>query len=180
MHGQAGKTRNAQKSIGQRLATGKRALCAAMLSASRSAGFWPWCAARPSGKEPGDETSVTQSSFIAARQGWGFGRRSCLEPNRLLHSGLFLLTALTGRISSIRHLPAWLLLPLLWKFVAFHRGIPFPSAFENPQGFGAIATATPFPKIFRGPFAERTNRRRGTSQGWHRACLEIILTAGSE
>jgi hypothetical protein len=70
--------------------------------------------------------------------------------NTLLNSGPFLLPALTGRISPIRHFPAWLLLPLLWKFVAFHSGIPLSSAFENPQGFGAIGTATPFPKILLG------------------------------
>src|ERR1700730_5021776 len=78
------------------------------------------------------------------------GAEILLGTDTLLNSSPFLLPAPTGRISPIRHLPAWLLLPLLGKFVAFHRGIPFSSAFENPQGFGAIATATPFPKILLG------------------------------
>ena len=30
------------------------------------------------------------------------------------------------------------------------RGIPFSIAFENFEGYGAIATATPFPKIVPG------------------------------
>jgi hypothetical protein len=51
----------------------------------------------------------------------------------------------------MRHFSAWLLLPLRWKFVAFHRAIPFSSAFENPQGFCAIGTATPFPEILLRP-----------------------------
>ena len=40
--------------------------------------------------------------------------------------------------------------PRPWEFVAFHRRIPFSSAFENPQGIGAIGTATPFLKILLG------------------------------
>ena len=68
----------------------------------------------------------------------------------LLISGSFLLPALTGRISPIPPFSAWSLLPRPWEFVAFHRRIPFSSAFENPQGIGAIGTATPFLKILLG------------------------------
>jgi hypothetical protein len=68
----------------------------------------------------------------------------------LLISGSFRLPALTGRLYPIRPFPAWFLLPLLWKFVTFHRRVPFSSAFKNPQGFGAIGTATPFLKILFG------------------------------
>jgi len=57
------------------------------------------------------------------------GAEILLRTNALLNSGPFLLPALTGRMSPV---PAWLLLPLLWKFVAFQRGIPFSSAFESP------------------------------------------------
>jgi hypothetical protein len=71
-------------------------------------------------------------------------------------------------MSPIRHFPAWLLLPLLWKFVAFHRGIPFSSAVENPQGFGAIATATPFPKILLGTQG-RNFSATATLMSWFRA-----------
>ena len=78
------------------------------------------------------------------------GAEILLRANTLLNSGPFLLPALTGRISPICHFSAWLLLPLLSKFVAFDRGIPLSSAFENPPGFGAIGTAAPFPKILLG------------------------------
>jgi hypothetical protein len=64
----------------------------------------------------------------------------------LFNSGPFLLSPL-GRISLIRRFPAWLLPPLRGKFIAFHRGIPLSSTFKNPQGFGAISPATPFPEV---------------------------------
>lgn len=83
-----------------------------------------------------------------------------LRANTLLNSGPFPLPALTGRIFPIRHSPAWLLLPLLSKFVAFARGILLSSAFENPQGFGAVGTATPFPKILLGTQSRNLFRHR--------------------
>jgi len=83
-------------------------------------------------------------------------RNSCIAihpvvaSDPLLKSGPFLLAALNGRLYPIRPFPAWFLLPLPGEFVAFHRRIPLSSAFENPQGFGAIGTATPFLKILLG------------------------------
>jgi hypothetical protein len=62
-------------------------------------------------------------------------------------TGSFILPTLADRISPVRSFPAWLLLPFRWKFIAFHGGFPFSGAFKNPQGFGAISTATPFPEI---------------------------------
>src|ERR1700730_18561485 len=64
----------------------------------------------------------------------------------LFNSGPFLLSPL-GRVSLIRRFPARLLPPLRGKFIAFHRGIPLSSTFKNPQGFGAISPATPFPEV---------------------------------
>jgi hypothetical protein len=93
-------------------------------------------------------TSARTILWNAARM--GIGAEILRGTDMLLNSGPFLLPSLSGRSSPIRRFSAWLPLPLLWKFVAFPRGIPFSSALENPQGFGAIATATPFPKILLG------------------------------
>ena len=98
--------------------------------------------------EPWPE-ALADSRYLVSSVAY-IGAEILVGTNTLLHSGPFLLPALTGRISPIRPFRAWLLLPLLWKFVAFHRGIPSSSAFENFQSFGAIATATPFPKILLG------------------------------
>ena len=55
------------------------------------------------------------------------GAKILLGTNTLLNSGLFLLTALTGRIPPIRHLPAWLLLPLPYRGVFSGKGSPWQS-----------------------------------------------------
>jgi hypothetical protein len=48
------------------------------------------------------------------------------------------------------YFPAWLLPQLLGKFISFQRRVSASSAFENPQGFGAIGTATSFTEILLG------------------------------
>src|ERR1700729_2869757 len=82
-------------------------------------------------------------SHARETEGLGSARRRAAP---LFNSGPFLLSPL-GRISLIRCFPAWLLPPLRGKFIPFHRGIPLSSTFKNPQGFGAISPATPFPEV---------------------------------
>src|SRR5260370_33788502 len=69
---------------------------------------------------------------------------------RLLAPGLFLFPFRSYKISAVRHFPTWPLPPLWWKLVTLYRRIAFAGAFENPQGFRAISTATSFPEIFLG------------------------------
>ena len=69
-----------------------------------------------------------------------------IEWLRYVLAALFFARACWPNLAFHSPFSAWFLLPRPWEFVAFRytARIPFPVRSGNPQGFGAIGTATPF------------------------------------
>jgi len=61
-------------------------------------------------------------------------------------------------------LPAWPRLPFRWQLIAFHRGISFSRAFENPQGLGSIGATASFPEIIFGAQGRNLFRHRDVNE----------------